>query len=254
MVPTWEAWFRLLDELVSESSALQLLASDREIQARLLRAQQSLVHEYSVNGRDQHDDVVAVYGRLSGCKREVMIAAPDSSYLGLGVAPPDLAQHCNTSTPVCWDKFEASGLCSGPMFTAYRSFLVEADLKSPYTGDADSKSCFFKGLEYLQAHPTKIGATTLRALLAQCQDANELNTGTGFGYNTYPNPTSFEDDCGAYWDPDPSPGEQTVLQQLTGREFIVVNRRLRDLPRFTHVPLIFSTTDRKYLRSGYCTD
>ncbi len=262
LVPTWETWFRLLDELVAETSSLEFFASDKDIQRRLLEAQKRLVYAYSsLRGVElgiRHQDVVDAYDVLSGCPRKVLIAAPESNYLGLGVAPLYPAQQCTESSPLCWETFDTH--CVGANYQTYKQFLVAAKLKSPYinplsphTVGADSKVCLIRALEYLQDHRNLISATTLRAMLAQCQDANGLNTGAGLGYNTYPNPTAYENECGGYWDPEFRPKEQTVLERLTGREFIVSNRRLKDHPEYASVQLVFGDEkERPYLIRGYC--
>ena len=262
LVPSWETWFRLLDDLAAATEALQEFYNDQDTQARLLAAQQSLVHQYSRIGdsdlEERHQDVVAVYSQLSGCPRATMLATPteqgtgtDTDYLAQGVAPPDLARHCSESTSVCWDKFDSG--CSGDNYSHYKKFMLEADLLSPYAG-ADSQQCFINAMTYFRNNPEMILATTLRAMLAQCQDANMLNTGTGLGYNTYPNPKSYRADCRGYWDPVSRNREQSVLERLTGREFIVTNRKLKDLPAYAYVPLIFAakSSPRPYLVNGYC--
>ena len=259
IVPTWEAWFRLLDELAAETDSLQHFRSSENIQARFLRSQQALFNSYSTipghpaKAGQRPQDVVDVFATLSGCPRTATLFAPtadgsgtDPEYHGLGVAPQD------PTAENAWKPFDQ--LCDGPVYDNYKKFLTEGQLISPYTVSADSRTCFINGLKYLQSNPEMISEVTLRAMLAQCQDANQLNTGAGFGYNTYPNPTSYGDECGFYWDPKVRTGEQTVLQRLTGREFILLNRQLKNYGSYSSVTLEFSDEEpRPYLVHGYCS-
>lgn len=60
----------------------------------------------------------------------------------------------------------------------------------------------------------------LRAALAFCQDANPFNTGVGLGFNTSANPFA----CTPW-------SQQSVGDRYTGREFILKNMKLIDLPQ-----------------------
>ncbi|MDG1401001.1 MAG: hypothetical protein P8R45_09690 [Candidatus Binatia bacterium] len=72
----------------------------------------------------------------------------------------------------------------------------------------------------------------LRAAISYCQDANPFNTGVGLGFNTAANPFSRKP-----W------AEQTVSDRYTGREFIVPNLRLKDLP--SHKIVTFPPLDKE---------
>ncbi|GIF73352.1 hypothetical protein [Asanoa siamensis] len=109
---------------------------------------------------------------------------------------------------------------------------------SPYEG-ADSRQCFANVAEGYQGPRD---AAALRAVLYQCQDAGFLNTGVGRGYNTYANPFV----CAPA-------AEQSVRQRHTGREFILPNARLDDLPSHVDIPLDIGEPGRRaFLHEGWC--
>ncbi|MEV0718641.1 hypothetical protein [Asanoa sp. NPDC050611] len=109
---------------------------------------------------------------------------------------------------------------------------------SPYEG-AQSTRCFANvATDY--AGPRN--AAALRAVLYQCQDAGFLNTGVGRGYNTYADPFVCK-----------PAAAQSVEQRYTGREFVLPNARLDDLPGHVDITLdIGAPGQRPFLHDGYC--
>ncbi|MDG4827407.1 hypothetical protein O7635_36655 [Asanoa sp. WMMD1127] len=109
---------------------------------------------------------------------------------------------------------------------------------SPYEG-ADSDQCF---ANVATGYAGPRNAAALRAVLYQCQDAGFLNTGVGRGYNTYADPFV----CAPA-------AEQTVRQRYTGREFVLPNTALDDLPSHVDLPLdLGEPGQRAFLHEGYC--
>ncbi len=187
-VPTFERWFRLLDD-----------------QVRFPRtALRDLERAYARLGRTQ--DVVDAFEHVTGCRRADLLA---------GAFPgPDIG---------CHEDFLDALTAAGP---------------SPYEG-AESSQC----LAHFDAHSAgPRNAAALRAVLYQCQDAGFLNTGVGRGYNTYANPFVCE-----------PAANQTVRERYTGREFILPNATLDELPSYVDLPLgIGEPGQRPFLHQGYC--
>lgn len=191
-VPSFETWFRLLDEEFGDTGAYPLAA------------QTSLVHTYSRLGPRQ--DVVHSFQAVTGCERNALLKGED----------PSAAIGCDRS-------FLDALAAAGP---------------SPYT-TGESKSCF-RNFDTRYKGPRN--ASALRGALFQCQDAGFLNTGTGLGYNTYANPFVCE-----------PAAKQSVLQKYTGREFILPNSELDELPSHVDLPLDLGRPGRRdFLYAGYC--
>ncbi|MFD9003234.1 hypothetical protein ACFV0T_20025 [Streptomyces sp. NPDC059582] len=191
-VPSFETWFRLLDEEFGNTGAYPLASQTR------------LVHTYSRLG--PHQDVVHAFQDVTGCRRDALLEGED----------PSAAIGCNRS-------FLDALTAAGP---------------SPYT-TGESKSCFDN---FNTRYTGPRNASALRGVLFQCQDVGFLNTGTGLGYNTYADPFVCK-----------PAAEQSVLQKYTGREFIVPNSELDELPSHVDLPLDLGEPGRRdFLYGGYC--
>ncbi|GAA1858720.1 hypothetical protein GCM10009687_27320 [Asanoa iriomotensis] len=109
---------------------------------------------------------------------------------------------------------------------------------SPYEG-ARSTQCF---ANFKAGYAGPRNASALRAVLYQCQDAGFLNTGAGRGYNTYAHPFVCE-----------PAAAQSVAQRYTGREFVLPNTTLDELPSYVDITLdIGEPGQRPFLHQGYC--
>ena len=191
-VPSFETWFRLLDQESGETGAYPLAA------------QASLVVAYSRLRPDE--DVVGAFHTVTGCRRAALLRGRDLS--------PKIG--CNQA-------FLGAIAAAGP---------------SPYTS-GESKSCF---QNFASRYRGPRNAAAMRGVLYQCQDVGFLNTGVGLGYNTYANPFVCKPAAG-----------QTVLQRYTGREFILPNMTLNDLPGYVNIKLNLGQPSRRgFLYSGYC--
>jgi hypothetical protein len=191
-VPSFETWFRLLDQEFGDTGAYPLAA------------QVGLVVAYSRLRPDE--DVVGAFQTVTGCRQAALLSGQDLS--------PEIG--CNRA-------FLGAMAAAGP---------------SPYA-TGESKSCF---QNFASRYRGPRNAAAMRGVLYQCQDAGFLNTGVGLGYNTYANPFVCK-----------PAAKQTVLQRYTGREFIVPNMPLSDLPSHVNIELdLGKPFQRGFLHSGYC--
>jgi hypothetical protein len=191
-VPSFETWFRLLDQEFGDTGAYPLAA-----QAALAVAYSRL---------RPREDVVGAFQTVTGCRRAALLRGQDPS----------------------------------PKIGCNRAFLgaIAAAGPSPYT-TGKSKSCF---QNFASRYRGPKNAAAMRGVLYQCQDVGFLNTGVGLGYNTYANPFVCK-----------AAAKQTVLQKYTGREFILPNMTLNDLPSYVNIGLnLGKPSKRGFLYSGYC--
>lgn len=135
---------------------------------------------------------------------------------------------------------------------AYKKVIHEPG-KSPYASSSDGVDkagvVTLASLEKLPAilagmdpvNDQDLMVMAVRAALAQAQDASALNTQVGVGYNTYPNPFVCK-----------PRSEQTIKDRYTGREFILLNRKLEECQEYISIELEASNNDRSYLKDGWC--
>ena len=192
-VPSFEAWFKILEQEFEVFVPLEL--------GRLM------VDPYTK--MSAQEDVVDVFTKLTGCA-------------GSGTYP-------NRD----WPSTENPGSCS-PEVQMALGFTVQLNtgerVPACKVGSQDcaisSKQCF-DGFNNSYLAPNlannmeySVLVGPLRAALAFCQDANPFNTGVGLGFNTSANPFA----CTPW-------SQQSVGDRYTGREFILKNMKLIDLPQ-----------------------
>lgn len=220
LVPTIQTWLRILDCLgypVPLATSIDLT----ELYATL----------------SSNQDVVDIYSQLSGLDRDILLNR------NLGYAPTA------PSDESAWEPFNIST----QQQEAYKNVIQELG-DSPYNfstsgevpevGEVTLK--LFANLPGILAgmDPSKdsdLMVMAVRAALAQGQDASALNTTVGVGYNTYPNPFVCK-----------SLSEQSIQERYTGREFILLNRRLEDCQEYISLELEADNPDRPYLINGWC--
>jgi hypothetical protein len=220
LVPTVQTWMRVLDSLGCSVPMTVITA---------------LTKEYANLGRDQ--DAVDIYNQLSGLERNVLLNP------SLGYAPVDPSQE------EAWQAFNIST----SQQQAYKHVMQKLG-RSAYSIPTSSAvnevgavtlELFSKLSRLLDTMDPETEtwsmAMAVRAALAQGQDASALNTTEGVGYNTYPNPFVCKPRAA-----------QTIQERYTGREFILLNRRLDDCYQYCSFELQADSTDRPYLINGWC--
>lgn len=190
-VPSFESWFKILETEFDVFVPLEL--------------GQLMIEPYT--NLSNNENVVDVFTRMTGC-------------VGSGEYPD--RSWPSTANPRSCD----------PEVQMALDFKVQLDtglVQACKVGSTDckisSKQCF-QGFNnnYLAPHLAQhmdysVLVGPLRAALAFCQDVNPFNTGVGLGFNTSANPFA----CTPW-------AEQSVSDRYTGREFILRNTRLTDLP------------------------
>jgi hypothetical protein len=84
--------------------------------------------------------------------------------------------------------------------------------KSPIEGTGSTADCANAFNTYLNQLGRPTNAAETRALLRYCQDVNPCNSGLGLGFNpAYP------------------PGGGTLAEHFTGREYVLINKSLKEL-------------------------
>lgn len=218
LVPTSQTWLHILDDL-GFSVPLPVAIN--------------LTRRYSRLG--SRKDVIDVYSKLSGLPRKTLTS--------LGYAPG------KPNTDNAWNAFNITGKRQ----KEYKK-VIQALGNSPYAYNNDEVdkvgTISLAGLARLpeilaDMDPKKdlnLMVMATRAALAQNQDASALCTLTGLGYNTYPNPFVCK-----------PKSQQTIKQRYTGREFILLNRRLEQCQEHTSIKLeVNEKKKRKYLKKGWC--
>lgn len=227
LVPTVETWLRILNDLGSPVP---------------LAVAKELTRLYSSLGSQQ--DVVDLYGELSGLTRETLTHK--------GYAPIDPNNGGNNGD--AWNDYNF--ITNTPITNEknYKNVIQELG-QSPYAFNSDgfekvgaaTLACFERLPEILAGMDIDtdldLMVMAVRAALAQAQDASALCTLAGVGYNTYPNPFVCK-----------TSSEQTIQERYTGREFILLNRKLEECQTYISIPLKTASTDwpRPYLEGGWC--
>lgn len=218
LVPTSQTWCRVLDNLGFPAP---------------LSVAIDLTRRYSRLG--SRKDVVDLYSKLSGLPRKTLTS------LGYAPAKPGVAK--------AWDAFNITSKRQ----EEYKK-VIQALGNSPYAYNNDevdevgaiSLASLARLPEVLaDMDPRKdldLMVMATRAALAQAQDASALCTLEGVGYNTYPNPFVCK-----------PKSQQTIKERYTGREFILLNRRLQECQEHTSIKLeVNENKKREYLREGWC--
>ena len=219
LVPTIQTWMRILDQL---GCAVPLQTSN------------SLTQRYASLG--SYQDVVDVYSQLSDLSRNIL--------LDVGYAPADL------TALLSWQPYHIETTQQ----KAYQQAVTKLG-QSPYNFSKSSEvkkvgetthKVFANLADILATMDPKVDSLqmemTVRAALAQGQDASALNTTVGVGYNTYPNPFVCKPLVA-----------QTIAERYTGREFILLNRRLDECEEFISFKLkTDENANRSYLKNGWC--
>ena len=165
-------------------------------------AQRDLIRSYST----LTSDPVEAFESVTGCSRDELLAG--------GSPSRDIG--CN------------------------ESFMrtIESVGPSPYDGGA-TRTCLKR---FAHRYDGPRDASSLRAILYQCQDAGFLFSGVGWTYNTYANPLL----CG-------SAQAQEIRQRYTEREFVVDNVKFEDMDAVAQIPLALApVSERDFTSSGYC--
>lgn len=217
LVPTLPTWLRILDDIgipVPLAAAIEL------------------TRRYSRLGADQ--DVVDVYSELSGLSRQILT--------NLGYAPVD------PNADEAWKDYRITT----ERQQKYKEFIQSLG-KSPYAGKSSEVdkvgAMTLAGLQLLPQILAPMDpkkdldsiVMAVRAALAQAQDASALCTLAGVGYNTYPNPFVCK-----------PRSKQTIAERYTGREFILLNRKLDECGEYVSIELKAENPKRPYLDNGWC--
>jgi len=217
LVPTLQTWLRILDDLGLPVP---------------LPAAVELTRRYSRLGRDQ--DVVDVYSELSGLSRQILTEQ--------GYAPVD------PRGDEAWKDYHITT----ERQKKYKQ-IIQTLGKSPYAGKSSEVdkvgAMTLAGLRRLPEILKKMNpekdldsiVMAVRAALAQAQDASALCTLAGVGYNTYPNPFVCK-----------PRSKQTIADRYTGREFILLNRKLEECGEYISIELKAENPKRPYLEDGWC--
>mmetsp|Transcript_86163 Transcript_86163/g.257157 ORF Transcript_86163/g.257157 Transcript_86163/m.257157 type:complete len:390 (-) Transcript_86163:76-1245(-) len=123
-----------------------------------------------------------------------------------------------------------------------QSVLRVKDALTPY---------FQKGLECVKvffdgAGPGKWSiksAADVRMMMWQCYSVTPYNTGTGLGWNYYPNPLVCT-----------PPDEQPYSDRYTGQEYVISNTPIATLPKFTSIDFapVSKAQNTRFTTRGFC--
>jgi hypothetical protein len=215
LVPTVETWLRILDDLGSPVP----LAVAKEL-------------TYLYSNLESNTDVVELYSELSGLSPKTLTST--------NYAP------VKPNRELAWEKYH---ITTGRQ-KKYKEVIQKLG-NSPYAGDTVEKvgavtlACFGRLPGILAGMDPKFDldwmVMAVRAALAQAQDASALCSLVGVGYNRYPNP----------FVPKPV-SEQTIKERYTGREFILLNRKLEECQEYVSIELKAENKERPYLENGWC--